>query len=247
MLTLPGIALPWRILCGLLLGMNLYLAAVQNSGWLSGWLPIFIAIMAIIFTYSRKLFFFLAVVGVIIIILGPVVEYLETVAAEESEEGGLERLDIWRRSLGIVSQHWLLGTGPAGYAPYNMTYFPWDARSTHNNFFDILAQFGVVGLLVWIWFMFASLRFGWKTIGRAPPGLLRTTAIIATSGWAAALCSMMLGDWILPFAYNQGIRGFSYTVYSWIFLGLLVSVHRLIDAPPAQGKPAADSPPRSSQ
>lgn len=60
-----------------------------------------------------------------------------------------------------------------------------------------------------------------------PAGLLRTVAIIATCGWAAALASMMFGDWLLPFAYNQGIGGYGYVAYSWMFLGLLISVHRL--------------------
>jgi hypothetical protein len=234
LITLPRIGLHWRALCALLIGANLYLTLVQNSGWLSGWLPTICAIMAIIFLRSRKTFFVFLTVAMLFVIIGPGRAYLETVAADEVEEGGLGRLEIWERNLGIVAQHWLLGTGPAGYAPYNMTYFPWDARSTHNNFFDILGQFGVVGLLVWTWFMFASLWFGLQTIWRAPPGLLQTTAIIATSGWAAALFSMMFGDWILPFAYNQGVGGFSYTVYSWIFLGLLVSVHRLLEASSSQ-------------
>ncbi len=227
LLTMPDLSLRWRGLCGILIGANLYLTVVQNSGWISGWLPTIVAMVGIIFVRSRTIFFMIALIGTLYVALGPGREYLNQVVADEIEEGGLGRLEIWERNLGIVAQHWLLGTGPAGYAPYNMTYFPWDARSTHNNYFDILAQFGVVGLLVWCWFMGVSLWFGWKTIGRAPPGLLRTTAIIATSGWVAALFSMVFGDWILPFAYNQGIGGYGYTVYSWIFLGLLVSVHRL--------------------
>lgn len=230
MLVLPGLDPRWRLLCGILLGAHLYLAVVQNSLWLSGWMPTLIGLTAIVFFHSRKAFSVLAIVGVIFIALGPGREFLEVVASDNANEGGLERLDIWARNLGIVAQHWLLGTGPAGYAPYNMTYFPYDARSTHNNFFDILAQFGVVGFLAWIWFMFASLWYGWKTIQHLPPGFLRTVAIIATGGWAGALASMMFGDWILPFAYNQGIGGYGYTVYSWIFLGLLVSVRRIGDA-----------------
>ncbi|PDW02893.1 O-antigen ligase family protein [Candidatus Viridilinea mediisalina] len=228
MLTLPGVAWHWRALCLGLIGMHLYLVVILNSGWLSGWVPGIIGIGGVIFLYSRK-YFFIMVLCLALLAIGPASSYIETVIEEEKEEGGMERLDIWERNLGIVAQHWLFGMGPAGYAPYNMTYFPWDARSTHNNFFDVVAQFGVVGLLTWFWFMGASLWFGLQTVNRAPPGFLRTVAIIATGGWAGALASMMLGDWVLPFAYNQGIRGYPYTVYSWLFLGLLVSVHRLLD------------------
>jgi hypothetical protein len=31
---------------------------------------------------------------------------------------------------------------------------------------------------------------------------------------------MALGDWVIPFVYNQGIDGFRYTVHTWVFLGL---------------------------
>ena len=41
---------------------------------------------------------------------------------------------------------------------------------------------------------------------------------------------MMLGDWVLPFAYNQTIAGYKYTVYSWIFLGTLIALRPLIEA-----------------
>jgi O-antigen ligase len=225
--TFPNLRKRWRIGLLALLGAHLYLALVRNSLWLSGWLPAMVGIAAVFFFHSRRLFVVLALGSIAFAVIGPGRPYIESVITDNIDEGGLERLDIWARSLGVVAEHWFLGTGPAGYAAYNMAYFPEDARSTHNNFFDILAQFGVLGLVIWCWFMFASLWFGWQTIRRAAPGILRTTAIIATSGWAAALFSMNLGDWILPFAYNQGIQGFSYTVYSWIFLGLLVSVHRL--------------------
>ncbi|RRR72973.1 MAG: O-antigen ligase domain-containing protein [Candidatus Viridilinea halotolerans] len=228
-LVLPGVAWVWRAACLGLLGMHMYLVVILNSGWLSGWVPGILGIGAIIFLYSRK-YFFMLTLALVLIGIGPAGFYIEEIIAAETEEGGLERLDIWERSLGIVAQHWLFGMGPAGYAPYNMTYFPWDARSTHNNFFDVVGQFGVLGLLAWCWFMGTSLWFGWKTVNRAPPGFLRTVAIIATGGWVGAFASMMLGDWILPFAYNQGIKGYPYTVYSWIFLGLLVSVHRMLDA-----------------
>jgi hypothetical protein len=53
-------------------------------------------------------------------------------------------------------------------------------------------------------------------------------AIIATAGWIGAQASMFLGDWVLPFAYNQGVGGYKYTVYSWLFLGTLISVRQII-------------------
>jgi len=44
-------------------------------------------------------------------------------------QGDLERLDLWQMNLEHVVQHPWFGMGPAGYAVYNMTYHPEDARS----------------------------------------------------------------------------------------------------------------------
>jgi hypothetical protein len=34
----------------------------------------------------------------------------------------------------------------------------------------------------------------------------------------------MLGDWVLPFFYNVGMRGFPSSMLGWFFLGGLVSL-----------------------
>lgn len=232
---------PWygRPVGAALLGWHLYLTVIKNSLWVSGWLPTLVGLFALIFLHSRKLFVLLLVVAIPFTVLGPGHSYLERVTADNVEEGSSERLGIWERNLGIVREHWLLGTGPAGYAPYNMTYFPWDARSTHNNYFDILAQFGVIGAGLWLWFMGVSLWYGWRTVQIAPPGLLRTVAIVATAGWAAALVSMIFGDWVLPFVYNQGIAGFRYAIYSWLFLGLLIVARTMAEQQAREGRPQA--------
>jgi hypothetical protein len=30
---------------------------------------------------------------------------------------------------------------------------------------------------------------------------------------------MLLGDWVLPFIYNQGIAGFDHSSYTWLIFG----------------------------
>ncbi len=223
----PGVHWAWRLIGSGLLLWHLWLVAIRNSLWISGWLPTIVGLLALLFLASRRLFWLAIVIVALNFAVGPGNQYLQQVIDDNIEEGGLGRLEIWQRNLWVVSQHWLFGTGVAGYAPYNMTYFREDARSTHNNYFDVLAQFGVVGFGIWIWFALVSLWYGWNTIQQAPPGILRATAIVATAGWAAAQFSMMLGDWVLPFLYNQTVAGYKHTMHSWLFLGLLISVHRL--------------------
>ncbi len=35
---------------------------------------------------------------------------------------------------------------------------------------------------------------------------------------------MAFGDWLIPFAYTQSIEGFDYAIYSWLFMGSLLSL-----------------------
>jgi len=225
LITQPGLRRRWRVLLVVLLAVTFYQTMVVKSYWLSGWVPSIVAVMAISFLRSRKLFVAILLVGLVGLIAS--LGFFERVAQDNINDGSLERLDLWAQNLTIVREHWLLGTGPAGYSIYYRTYFPRDLRATHNNYLDILSQFGVVGFSAWLWVILASLREGWSLLKTLQPGFLRTLTIIATGGWAAGLASMVLGDWILPYAYNQTINGYKYTVYSWIFLGTLICIRKL--------------------
>jgi hypothetical protein len=222
----PKLKWYWRATLVALVGWCMFEVMIRDSGWISGWAPSLVAIACITLFHSRKLF--LAILPVILVALALNWGFFIQVFEADQKEGSAERVGLWEKNLSIVREHWLLGTGPAGYAVYNMTYFAEDARSTHNNYFDILAQFGTIGFVVWWWLALAGIFEGWHLIQRAPPGFLRTLALAATGGWIAALVSMMLGDWVLPFAYNQTIGGFQYTVFSWLFLGSLISIRTIL-------------------
>ncbi|GAB4110340.1 MAG: O-antigen ligase family protein [Roseiflexaceae bacterium] len=234
----PKLAWKWRGLLIIMLLWCFYQVMIKDSGWISGWAPGLVAIAAITFFYSRKVFLMLLPVALIALALnwGFYVKVFEA----DQEEGSDERIGLWEQNLSIVREHWLFGTGPAGYAAYNMTYFKEDARSTHNNYFDILAQFGVVGFIAWWWLALTGVFEGWYLIRIAPPGLLRTIALATTGGWCAALVSMMLGDWVLPFAYNQTIGGYQYTVTSWFFLGTLIAIRTILDRQGLIPQPVAE-------
>ena len=105
-----------------------------------------------------------------------------------------------------------------------------DARSTHNNYFDVLAQTGIVGLGAFIWMFVAFIWVGIRSF-RALAGRRDFEAAFASAtlaGCIAALVSMLLGDWVLPFAYNQTITGFDNAAYTWIFLGAMVSLYQIV-------------------
>jgi O-antigen ligase len=144
-------------------------------------------------------------------------------------EGSLERLELWQMNLEHVIRHPLFGMGPAGHTVYNMTYHPQDARSTHNNYFDVLAQTGVVGFAAFIWMLATFVAMGVRLLRavRHQRSFEEAFAAATLAGCAAALASMLLGDWVLPFAYNQTITGFDNASFTWLFLGGMASLYRI--------------------
>jgi hypothetical protein len=45
---------------------------------------------------------------------------------------------------------------------------------------------------------------------------------------------MALGDWVIPFVYNQTIAGFDYTIESWLGIGMLVALDAISRLPVAE-------------
>ncbi len=222
----PKLRWRWRILLIAIIIATLYQTAVVNADWISGWAPTVVGLLAATFLRSKKAFVVLVIITAIGVYSAR--DFFTSVADDNINDGSLERISLWEQNWRVVRAHWLLGTGPAGYALYYMTYYRDDARSTHNNYLDILAQFGFTGTLIWFWLALTGVYEGWRLTLRAPPGFLRALAIIATAGWIGAQASMFFGDWVLPFAYNQGVGGYKYTVYTWLFLGTLISIRQLL-------------------
>jgi hypothetical protein len=52
-------------------------------------------------------------------------------------------------------------------------------------------------------------------------------AVVAYSGVFGMAVGMMLGDWALPFAYNETIAGFDNAVLTWVLLGGMVALEMI--------------------
>jgi O-antigen ligase len=208
--------------CGLWFYRNLILTTV----WLSGWIPLLITCAIVVFIRSRKLFAVLSVIGLALVAIN-FTDYYNRVVVSNEEEGSTSRLDIWSLNLGHVANHPIFGMGPAGYAVYNMHYHPQDARSTHSNWFDLLAQNGIVGVISFVVMAAAFIRVGVSNVRATYKHNTFEAAFSATTlaGIFGALIAMTLGDWVLPFAYNQTITGFDNACYTWMLLGGMVSLY----------------------
>jgi O-antigen ligase len=205
-----------------------YYHFVMHTFWLSGWIPLFAALGILSFFHSKKLFLLALILGLVIFAVR-FEWFYQNIYIANMEEGGAERLDLWRTNVNLVLRHPLFGTGPAGYAVYYMTYNPIDARSTHNNIFDILAQTGFIGFFVFSWMAGAFILIGnrLRKVFRGRGNFEEAYANAVLAGFLAALLSMMLGDWVLPFAYNQTITGFDNALFTWIFIGGMAAMYQL--------------------
>jgi O-antigen ligase len=185
--------------------------------------------LGVILYFRSKAWFTVALIAALAFVALDYQTLYNKVVVGNVQEGSNNRVLLWQINLELIANHPLFGVGPAGYAPYYMTYHPDFAMSTHNNYFDILAQTGIAGSLVFIWFIATTLVVGNRsrknTSGKR--NFQEGFAVATFAGTLGMLVAMMLGDWVLPFAYNQTISGFDNAVFNWIFIGGMVSLYLL--------------------
>jgi len=206
----------------------LYWGFVMRIEWVSGWLPPFVALLTISLMCSRKLFLVLVIVIVAVFLFRW--DYYYQKVWLESQRWDFNRFWLWKTivfDLTLTKAQPLLGMGPAGYARYFMTYYPGQAMSAHNNYVDIVAQTGIIGTGFFLWFLWSVVRTGLDVRRRGGHDFLGALGAGILGGFFGICASMMLNDWFVPFVYNTSIAGFDHTVYSWVLLGLLVSIERI--------------------
>jgi hypothetical protein len=96
--------------------------------------------------------------------------------------------------------------------------------SSHNNYVDLFAHTGLLGLGLFLWFAAELFFLGWRLSDRYPTGFTGGYVGGMTAAWVGSLVVMLLADWMLPFVYNIGFPGFQASILVWLFLGGLVAV-----------------------
>jgi O-antigen ligase len=210
---------------GLLAAAWLYKALVLQTAFFSGWAAPLLAALVITFVRSRLAGAGLSAVAGLAIGLNWDVVY-DAVYGGAEAKGDLTRLEIWANAWDLFAHHPLLGTGPAGYAVYFQSFYgdTGFALSTHSTYWDVLLQTGLVGAVVFAWLLGSLLLVGCRACARHRSGFVGGYAAAGVGGLAGLVLTMAMGDWFIPFVYNQTIAGFRYTVHSWVFLGFLASL-----------------------
>ena len=156
-------------------------------------------------------------------------DFMESTIQLENQNSGVTRIGAWKQNWINTKDHLLFGTGPAGYAAYYMSYFPRQAMATHNNYLDMLSQIGIVGCIFMFWFFSVILWKGWKLVLRlrGQRNFMEALAAACLAGTLGGMMMMFFGDWLFPFAYTQSIAGFDYSVYNWIFMGVILAMDQM--------------------
>lgn len=213
-----------------LVGLSVYDLVGAQMSWLSAWLPSALGVLVISWIRSRKLALVL-VAACVALALVNLQALTETYVVEKSVSG-YTRLDAYGQNLLLTRDHWLFGTGPAGYAVYYMTYFPGEAMATHSNYLDVLSQTGIAGLVAFLGILAGTTltvrELLVHTVGRRDD--VRSFAVASAGGLVGVIVACGLGDWVLPFVYTQTIAGFDNAVYTWVLMGTAVALHRILTA-----------------
>jgi len=130
----------------------------------------------------------------------------------------LDALSIWQEAP-------LLGVGPANSYIYMLQRSP--IGTPHNQYLNILVEFGALGLAAWLAFLGFALHTGLRIYREAAHPAHRTFVL----GWLGMFAGMVVGgvtgDFMVHSVRNGGIELFSGYYLQWIMLGGLVAVDRL--------------------
>jgi len=214
----------WRWALGGLVLVTLYVLFFLKYADKSGWIPALICIAAMIGFRSWRAWL------VVIPVAGLSVFYLLTGGLGVDEYSLTTRFDAWSIMFQIIKINPIWGVGFANYYWYTPL-FPIRGYSvsfnSHNNYVDIVAQTGLVGLVFFLLFLWEVGRLGWRLRDDMSSGFTQAYVIGALGGLVGMVVAGMLGDWILPFFYNIGLNGFRSSMLGWLFLGGLVSLEQM--------------------
>lgn len=217
-----------KALLGILVAATVYIALVVARDWVSGWLPPLAAMAVILWfrTPYTRIPITLAGLGLLAMKWSSV---SASVMGGDNTYSLFTRVEAWKILLKIIAVNPILGVGPANY--YFYTYlFPIQGYyvqfNSHNNYIDLLAQTGIVGLSMFIWFLVQMFRLAGRLRAQVRPGFDLGYVYGVIGGLAGTAISGMLGDWVIPFVYNVGYDGLRAALIGWVLMGGLVAIEQ---------------------
>lgn len=224
----------WRALLVVALGGSLFYAFVQQQEAISNWIGLGAVLSVLVWLRFPRLRWPVVILLIALLAAGVLFPRLYQFAGgdEEWSGSGGSRLVLIERVISVTMRNPVTGLGPAAYRPYANqeplrylgAYWTSPMINSHNNYVDLFAHGGVLGLALFAWFAIAFAATGLRLRSRYTRGFAAgyTNGMLALG--AGSLVIMLFADWILPFVYNIGFPGFQASVLVWLFMGGLVAI-----------------------
>jgi hypothetical protein len=223
--------LKYRLALGLLTVAILAVGiSPTNREWTSGWLPAVIAVATILWLRSWRLGL-AATLSAIAVFVITKAEFFNNLVVSSNQYSITTRFATYPILFELIKANPIIGLGFANYSHYTYLYpiMGWYVSfNSHNNYMDIIAQTGFVGLVLFLCLMIAIGMRGLKLHKLETDGFSSGYINACLGGLVGMLAAGMLGDWFLPYLSNIGIPGFRASIFSWIFLGGLLALGRII-------------------
>lgn len=227
----------WRLFLLATLAAALVYAFVQQQEAASNWVGLMAALGVLLWLRFPRLRWALVILIAALALAGVLFPSLYTFAGGDAEwdTSGGSRMVLIERVIEVTLRNPITGLGPAAYRPYaNMKPLPYQGAywvapqiNSHNNYVDLFAHVGIVGLALFFWFAAEIARLGARLRRRYTLGFASGYVNGVLAAGAASLVIMAFADWILPFVYNIGFYGFQASVLVWLFLGGLVALENM--------------------
>lgn len=157
---------------------------------------------------------------------------------EEWVGSGGSRLALIGRVLEVSLRNPITGLGPAAYRlyaameplQYGRAFWVNPLINSHNNYVDLFAHSGILGLALFFWFAVEVARISLRLRAHFRHGFAAGYVNGVLAAGAGALILMLFADWILPFVYNIGFVGFQASILVWLFTGGLLALEHMVDA-----------------
>jgi O-antigen ligase len=232
-----GLALGWRVFLVAVLAACAAYGFVRQQESVSNWVGLTAVLGTLVWLRFHRVRWAVVIIVVVLIALGVLIPGIYRFAGGDREWGtsGGSRLVLAQRVIEVTLRNPITGLGPAAYRLYaNMkpllyrgAYWISPQVNSHNNYVDLFAHGGVVGLALFAWFAIALAQTGLRLRQRCTTGFAMGYVNGMLAMGVGALVIMLLADWILPFVYNIGFPGFQASVLVWLFLGGLVALENV--------------------
>ena len=150
---------------------------------------------------------------------------LETLFTEAPQQTNIQRIFIWQRTLEMIRDHPIRGVGIGNFKIEYPRYRSVAEREisggrtrierTHNDFLQIAAETGIIGISAFLWIVVLSLRNGIKVLSSHAGSIWKAVTIALLGGLIAIMVNAL---------FNFPLLNPTPAVYFWIIVASLALI-----------------------